>query len=102
MHRSDEDGVVAGDADQAETDDQHAGHRARAERDRQTLRQTLARGFRGAHVGAHRDVHADITGGARKRGADQIADGFLPAEEIEASAKITTPAMAMVVYWRLR
>ena len=79
--------VVAGNADQAEADDQHAGHRARAERHRKTLRQTLARRFRRAHIGAHRDVHADIAGRAGERRADQVADRHLPAEEREARAR---------------
>ena len=81
MHRSDQDRVVTRNADQAEADDEHAGHRAGAERNRETLRQTVPRRFRRAHIGADRNVHADIAGRARERRADQKADRFLPAEE---------------------
>ena len=72
--------VVAGDAEQAEADDEEAGDRARAERDVQRGREARARGFRGAHVRAHGDVHADEAGGRREHGADQEADGSPPPE----------------------
>ena len=39
-----------------------------------------ARGLGRADVGAHGDVHADVARGGREHGADQEADGHLPAE----------------------
>ena len=69
-----QDAVVARDRQQGEARDQHAGHRAGAERDGQTLGQPLTRGLGGAHVGAHRHVHADVAGRARQHRADQIAN----------------------------
>ena len=52
--------IVAGDAEQAETDDQQSGHRAGLEGEVEAGRKPPFGGLRGAHVGAHRDVHADI------------------------------------------
>ena len=71
---------VAGDADQAEADDQHAGDGAAAERDCERRIEADAGGLRRAHVGAHRDVHADEAGEAREDGADREAAGGLPVE----------------------
>ena len=63
----------------------------------------VVRRLRGAHIGAHRHVHADEAGRARQHRADQEADRDLPAEEEgRACTKITTPTMAIVVYWRFR
>ena len=74
------DAVVAGDAEQAEADDQHAGDRAAAEGDLQRGVQADARRMRGAHVRAHRDVHADVAGGAGEDRADREADRRVPVE----------------------
>ena len=61
-----QEGVIAGNRQQAEAHHQHAGDGAGAERHRKALRQAGARGFGGAHIGAHRDIHADIAGRARQ------------------------------------
>ena len=63
--------VEAGDAEQPEPDDEHAGDRAAAERDRERFVQARARGFGRAHVRAHRHVHPDVS---RKAGEDR-SDG---------------------------
>ena len=73
-------GVVAGDAEQAEADDQHAGDRAALEGDRECRGDAAPGGFGRTHVGPHRDVHADEAGGAGENRADQEADGGQPAE----------------------
>ena len=72
--------VVAGDAEQAEADDEHSRDRAGAERDVERRREAVARRLRRAHVRPHGDVHADEAGGRREDGADQEADGRSPAE----------------------
>ena len=51
--------VVAGDAEQAEPDDEQAGDRAGAEGDVERGLEALLGGLGGAHVRAHGDVHAD-------------------------------------------
>ena len=75
-----EDPVVAGNAEQAEADDEQTGHGAGTERDVQCRRQARARRLRRAHVRAHGDVHADEAGGRRERRTDQEADRRAPAE----------------------
>ena len=72
-----EDAVVAGDAEQREADDEHAGDRAAAERDAERLRDAVTSGLGDARVGAHRDVHADVAGRRRRAAADREADGDL-------------------------
>ena len=72
--------VVAGDAEQAETDDEQARHRAGAEGDVQCGCDTAASSLGGAEVRAHGDVHADEAGGRREDGADQEADRRAPAK----------------------
>ena len=72
--------VVAGDAEQAEADDEQARHRAGAEGDVQRGLQPAARRLGGAAVRAHGDVHADEAGGRRQHGADQEAERRAPAE----------------------
>jgi hypothetical protein len=54
--------VVPGDADQGEPDDQQAGDRATAERDRERRRDAAARRLGDARVGAHGHIHADVAG----------------------------------------
>ena len=75
-----EDPVVAGDPEQAEADDEQAGHRAGAERDAERRGDTLAGRLRGADVRAHGDVHADEAGRGRENRPDQEADRGAPAE----------------------
>ena len=75
-----EDPVVAGDAEQAEPDDEQAGDRAGAEGDVERRLQAAARGLGDADVRAHRDVHADEPGRGGERGADQEADRGPPTE----------------------
>ena len=72
--------VIAGDAQQAEADHQHAGDRAGAEGDIQAGGKATLGGLRGADIGAHRDVHADIAGRGRQHGADDEADGDVDAQ----------------------
>ena len=59
--------VVAGDAEQRQPDDEHAGDRPAAERDAQRRRDAAARGLGHARVRADRDVHPDV---ARRAGED--------------------------------
>ena len=75
-----EDAVVAGDAEQAEADDEQARHRAGAEGDVERGRHALAGGLGRAHVRAHGDVHADEARGRREHRADEEADRGAPAE----------------------
>ena len=72
--------VVAGDAEQAEADDEQARHRAGAERDVESRRETVARRLGGANVRAHGDVHADEARRRGEHGADEEAEGRPPAE----------------------
>ncbi len=51
--------VIAGNAQQAQADDQQPGDGARLEGDVETGGQAAAGCLRGAHIGAHRDIHAD-------------------------------------------
>ena len=62
--------VEPGDAEKAQTDDEHPGDRTAAERDRQRFVQSGARGLGGAHVRAHRHVHPDVAGETREDRAD--------------------------------
>ena len=73
--------VVAAEADDRETDDEHAGDGARLERDAETLGEALGGRFSGADVGLHRDLHADIAGRARENRADDEANRRLPVPE---------------------
>ena len=54
------------------------------------------------NIGADRNKHADEARGARKDRADQEPDGNREERRKARSTKITPPAMAMVVYWRVR
>ena len=93
---------VAGHAQQRQPGNQHAGDRARLEREFETAGERLGRGLRDAHVGAHRNVHADEAGRAGENRADGKADPDQPAEREAKNQKMTTPTTPMVVYWRLR
>ena len=75
-----QDPVVAGDAEQAEADDEQAGDRAGAERDVERRREPVACRLGRADVRAHGDVHADEAGGRREDRADQEAERRPPAE----------------------
>ena len=66
-------GVVTGNADQAEANDQHAGNRAALEGHVERLGKATARGLRRAHIGAHRDIHADVARSAREHCANHEA-----------------------------
>ena len=73
--------VISGDAQQAETGDQNARHRAGAERDIQSgLKSPGPRRIGGTDIAPNRDVHPDIPGHTRQDGADEIADGDIPVE----------------------
>ncbi len=78
------------------------GHGAGLEREAKTGGEALGRGLRRAHIGAHRHMHADKAGRAREHRADQEADGAVMESRKAMSTKMTTPTMAMVVYWRVR
>ena len=67
--------VEAGNAEQPQADDEHAGDRAAAKGNGQRFVETGTRSFRRAHIGANRHVHADETGQPRKNGTDGEAAG---------------------------
>ena len=73
-------GIVAGDAQEAQSDDQQARYRAAPECDRQRIVDPPVGGFGSAQVGAHGDVHADVTGGAGEQRADQEPEAGVPVE----------------------
>ncbi len=75
-----EDPVVAGDAQEAEPDDEESGDRAGAERDLERGLQSLARSLGRPDVRAHGDVHADEAGRRREHRADEEAERGAPAE----------------------
>ena len=72
--------VVARDAEQAEADDHHAGHRACAKRNVERRLEPLAGGLGGAHVRPHGDVHPDEPGCCGEHSADEEADRRPPPE----------------------
>ncbi len=72
--------VVAGDAEQAEPDDEDARHGAALEGHVEGLREARAARLGDARIGAHGRVHADVAGGRGEDRADQEADGDLPAQ----------------------
>ena len=79
--------VVAGDAQQAEADDEDARHGAALEGDVEGLREAGAARLGDARVGAHRRVHADVAGERREHGADDEAECDLPAEIVRPDAR---------------
>ncbi len=79
--------VVAGDAEQAEADDEDARHGAALEGDVEGLREAGAARLGDARVGAHRRVHADVAGDGREHGADDEAERDLPAEVVRPDAR---------------
>ena len=72
--------VVAGDAEQAEPDDEEPGDRAGTEGDVESRLQTALRSLCGPHVRADGDVHPDEAGGRRQHCPDEEADRRAPAE----------------------
>ena len=72
--------VIAGHANQAETDHQHAGHRAALEGDIKRRRDTAARSFGCTDIGANRNIHANKTRRTREHRANQETEGGQPAE----------------------
>ncbi len=82
VEHADEEPVVAGDAEQAEADDEQAGDGARAEGDVERLRQAGARRFGCPHVRTDGDVHPDEAGGGREHRADQETDRGSPPERV--------------------
>ncbi len=77
--------VIAGDTQQAEAHDQHAGNGTAAERHLQRRIQPALGGLGGAHVRAYRDVHADEAGQAGEKRADRKADRGFPGLEAETN-----------------
>ena len=73
--------VVTAEAQDGETDDEHAGDGARLEGDAEALGEALGGRFSGTDVGLYRDLHPDIAGCARQDCADQEADRGLPVHE---------------------
>ena len=76
-------GVITGDAQQAETNHQHAGNGATLEGHVQRLVQADGCRLRRAHVGANRNVHADVAGSARQYGTNHEADCRLCPEKYQ-------------------
>src|ERR1700722_140639 len=72
--------VVAGDAEKAQANYQHAGNGAAAERDLERRVDARMSGLRRAHVGAHRDEHADVACESGENGADGEAARGGPAQ----------------------
>ena len=104
VRRADQEPVEAGDAEQAEAHDEHAGDRAAAERDRERFVEAGARRFRRAHVRAHRHVHADVAGEpgedrADRRSRPRCAQPQQHADDDEQDARRRCRSS---VYWRLR
>ena len=66
---------VTGDAQQSQSNHEHARDRAAPKGDLQCLIQAVASRVRGTHVGAHRDVHADEARSTRQHCADHKATG---------------------------
>ena len=81
VRRGDQEPVEAGDAEQAQAHDEHAGDRAAAKRDGERFVEAGARRFGGAHVRPHRDVHADVAGKAREHRADGEPARGTPRQE---------------------
>ena len=80
----DEDAEVAGDAEQRQADDEHAGDRAALEGDVERRRHAAASRLGDAGVGAHREVHADEAGRAGEDAADDESDrGLVVLQEPE-------------------
>ena len=101
--RAGQEAEIERDAEERQAGDQKAGHRAGLEGEVETAGERLGGGLRDADIGPHRDVHADESGRARKHGADGEADRRIAGRAgSQARTKMTTPTMAMVVYWRLR
>ena len=74
-----------GGAEQAETDGEHAGDAARAERDLERSRERARLGGRrGAHVAAYREAHADEAGETRHQAAAEEREGAEDAGGDEA------------------
>ncbi len=73
--------VIAGHAEQAQPDHQHAGDRTATERHVHGGTEAMACGFGGAYVGPHRHVHADVAGRTGQHRTDREPDRGVPAEE---------------------
>ncbi len=73
-------GVVTGNTEQAETDDQHAGDGAALEGHVQCCGNAATGSLGSAYIGTHRDVHPDKAGCTGEDRADQEADGGQPAQ----------------------
>ena len=72
--------VVPRDAEQAEPDDEQAGHRPGLERHVERRLEAIPRGLGDPRVRADRDVHADEARGRAEDGADDEAEAGAPAE----------------------
>ena len=72
--------VIPGHPQQSQTDDQHAGDGAAAERDFEGGVDAVMGGLSGAHVRAHGDEHADVAGESGQKRADRKAAGRGPAQ----------------------
>ena len=77
-----EEPVVAGDAEQAETDDEQPRDRPGAERDLERGRNALARRLRRAKVRADSDVHADEARRGGEHCPDHEAERRTPTERV--------------------
>ena len=74
-------GVVAGNTQQAQADHQHAGDGAAAKGNVHGLADPVPGCFCGAHVGAYRHVHADVAGQPRQHRTDRKADRGVPTQK---------------------
>jgi len=76
-----------GDAEQAQRDDEEAGHRAAAQGDGDRLLQAAGRRRGRPHVGPDGDVHSDVTGESGAERAEQERDrseeAFLPVTDFD-------------------
>jgi len=95
-----EEGVVPATASRPKPTTQHCGDGRRRGRRPTGRRPAGTRGFGGPHIGATETYIRHNRPRPTKR-ADQEAKATCQPRK-KASAKITTPTMAMVVYWRLR
>ncbi len=80
---TDQEGVIAGDPQQAQSYHQHAGDGAALEGDIEGSVQAFLGSFSGADIGTHGDVHADESRRTREQGAYCESDGSLPAQRCE-------------------
>ena len=98
-----QDQIVAGNTEEAEADNQHAGDGAAPEGNIEGFLDAAFGCFGGPDIGADRNEHADKAGQSGEERADGETDGGFGTERCRQKEQITnmtTPTMAMIVYWR--